>query len=66
MGIMRPTHYDRRRAPYVSADRGYANFAESPERELPRILIPRTRVNKDGQEPEVRSTTATTPAKAKR
>jgi hypothetical protein len=35
-------------------------------RELPRILIPRTRVNKDGQELEVRSTTATTAAKAKR
>jgi hypothetical protein len=33
---------------------------------LRRILFPRTPVNKDGQEPEDRSTIATTAAKAKR
>jgi hypothetical protein len=33
---------------------------------LLRIPLPRTPVNEDGQEPEDRSTTATTAAKAKR
>jgi hypothetical protein len=43
-----------------------ANFGELRKGEVRRIPLPRTPVNKDGQEPEDRSTIATTAAKAKR